>query len=87
MKNMYTAEDRNRICRELGLKDTLAVHKLIVEGVKRGAGSLKIKGLDSRKLKALGYDATGLKKLGYPDSELAILGFYIPKPVEKSPEA
>ena len=58
-------DEREKLCKELGLGGRLDAHKLIAAGARKGAASLLHRGLNAKKLEKLGYSAEALEKLGF----------------------
>jgi intracellular multiplication protein IcmE len=74
-------DEREDLCKALGLGGKLDAHNLIASGARKGVGPLLQKGLNAEKLEKLGYGLAGMKSLGYGDDALAKLGFGKPAPL------
>ena len=70
-------QERNRLCKSLGLTNIANAHKIIVTGAHKGGGWLQGKGLNCARLESLGYNKEILKKLGYKNRDLERLGFLV----------
>ncbi len=68
-------DEREKLCKAMGLGGKLDAHNLIASGARKGAGALLQRGLSAKNLEKLGYNAPGMKSRGSREDALANLGF------------